>query len=82
MKNINPRQSYREAKLKVDSQVISLLSKATYESFPKVLRELISNAYDADATLVEITVDTSEKEIIGCDNGIHNENIEMLIIAK
>ncbi len=69
MKNINPRQSYREAKLKVDSQVISLLSKATYESFPKVLRELISNAYDADATLVEITVNTSEKEITVYDNG-------------
>lgn len=67
--NINPIQSYREAKLKVDSQVISLLSKATYESFPKVLRELISNSYDADATLVEINVERSAQEIIIYDNG-------------
>ena len=48
---------------------MNLLSRATYESFPGVLRELVSNSYDADATEVRINVDLTKKEIVVSDDG-------------
>lgn len=55
--------------LKVDKRIVPLLSKATYENFPRALRELISNAYDADATRVTIKIGQEAKSIILEDNG-------------
>ena len=53
--------------LKVDKKIVPLLSRATYENFPRALRELVSNAYDADATKVTITIE--DDQIIVEDNG-------------
>ncbi len=54
----------------VDKNIVSLLSRFTYErSFPYALREVVSNAYDADATSVRITIDLKKDEILILDNG-------------
>ena len=55
--------------LSVDKRVVALLSASTYESFPRALRELVSNAYDADATRVEIDIDSDKETIRVVDNG-------------
>lgn len=49
--------------LSVDLRIVKLLSAKTYEDFPNALRELISNAFDADALKISITVNL-EKDII------------------
>lgn len=56
-------------KLSVDKRIISLLSRRTYEDFPKAIREMVSNAYDADATVVKIDISRRKKEIVIEDNG-------------
>lgn len=57
-------------KLTVDKRIVPLLSKSTYQrSFPYAIREIISNAYDADATTVKINVNLDKKEILISDNG-------------
>ncbi|MBI4473017.1 MAG: ATP-binding protein [Acidobacteria bacterium] len=55
--------------LTVDKRIISLLSASTYESFPRALRELVSNSYDADATQVDITLSVKDKVLTVKDNG-------------
>ncbi len=55
--------------LTVDKRIISLLSASTYESFPRALRELVSNSYDADATQVDITLSITDKVLTVKDNG-------------
>ena len=55
--------------LTVDKRIVLLLSASTYENFPRALRELISNAYDADATSVTVDILEREKKIIVTDNG-------------
>ena len=43
------------SQITVDKTIVSLLSKFTYErSFPYAFREVVSNAYDADATEARI----------------------------
>lgn len=66
---MEPRQTLREEHIRVDRQIVNLLSLATYESFPRVVRELISNSYDADATRVSIDVDLSANSIQIKDDG-------------
>jgi hypothetical protein len=56
-------------RLQVDKRIVSLLSASTYESFPKALREAVSNAYDADATRVDITIDLDGGAVTILDNG-------------
>ena len=55
--------------ISVDKDIVQLLSRRTYDSFPQALREVVSNAYDADATLVEITIDPKADQIGITDNG-------------
>ena len=55
--------------LTVDKRIVLLLSASTYENFPRALRELVSNAYDADATNVTIDIQTKRKTIFVTDNG-------------
>lgn len=66
---MQPRETRREETIRVDRQIVNLLSRATYESFPRVLRELVSNSYDADATRVSIEADVDKKHILVTDNG-------------
>ncbi len=65
--------------LKVDRNIVSLLSKSTYQkSFSSTIRELISNAYDADALSVKINFDSnfSYIEIEDDGNGMTKEEFE------
>ncbi|HEY9166632.1 MAG TPA: ATP-binding protein [Candidatus Kryptonia bacterium] len=65
--------------LKVDKQIVPLLSKSTYtRNFPYALRELVSNAYDADALSVYITIseDLSSIEIEDDGNGMSKEEFQ------
>ncbi len=56
--------------LTVDKRIVPLLSKSTYQrSFPYAVRELVSNAYDADATSVRIDVNLDTAEIVVEDDG-------------
>jgi Histidine kinase-, DNA gyrase B-, and HSP90-like ATPase len=58
------------SQITVDKTIVSLLSKFTYErSFPYALREVISNAYDADATETRIDVDVNAGKVVIYDNG-------------
>ena len=58
------------AKLKVNKQIVSLLSESTYQrSFPSAIREIVSNAYDADALSVKINFDKNLTYIEIEDNG-------------
>lgn len=54
----------------VDKTIVSLLSRFTYErSFPYAIREVVSNAYDADATAARIDVDLGKGRVVIHDNG-------------
>lgn len=55
--------------LSVDKRIISLLSASTYESFPRALRELVSNSYDADATQIDIVLSERDSSLTVTDNG-------------
>jgi hypothetical protein len=58
------------SQITVDKTIVSLLSKFAYErSFPYALREVVSNAYDADATEARIVIDLAKDKIVILDNG-------------
>jgi Histidine kinase-, DNA gyrase B-, and HSP90-like ATPase len=58
------------SQITVDKTIVSLLSKFTYErSFPYALRELVSNAYDADATEARVVIDLAKDRVVILDNG-------------
>jgi HSP90 family molecular chaperone len=56
-------------KITVDSKIVTILSGATYDNFPKALKEIITNSYDADASEVRITIDERGETITVEDNG-------------
>ncbi len=49
--------------------LVRILSEGTYTSFPQALKEFVSNAFDADATRVDIQVDEDARGITIRDNG-------------
>ena len=58
------------SQIMVDKNIVSLLSRFTYErSFPYALREVVSNAYDADATTSRIDIGLKEEEVLILDDG-------------
>lgn len=58
-----------EYKLELDLNVLNHLGMGLYSNTPAVLTEIISNAWDADATEVYITLDKENDEIIIKDTG-------------
>ena len=56
-------------KISVDRKIVQTLSGSTYDNFPKSIKELIINSYDAFATRVEISIDEKNERIIIEDNG-------------
>lgn len=59
-----------EAEIRVDKNIVPLLSKSTYQrSFSEAVRELVSNSYDADALTVKISVDSKFNTVIVEDDG-------------
>ena len=62
-------KTYTE-RLHVDKRIVDLLSKSTYQkSFASAIRELASNAYDADALSIKITINNDFKSISVEDDG-------------
>jgi hypothetical protein len=57
-------------RITVDKRIVGLLSRSTYENFPKAIREAVSNSYDADATTVRIDIDLVKGSIVIEDDGI------------
>jgi hypothetical protein len=58
------------SQITVDRNIVSLLSKFTYErSLPYAIREVISNSYDADATVARINIDLKKDRVVIHDNG-------------
>jgi hypothetical protein len=53
----------------VDKNVIGVLSQSTYKNFPRALKELITNSYDADARNVNVNIDVGKQSIIIEDDG-------------
>jgi hypothetical protein len=53
----------------VDKRIVKILSESTYENFPRALKELVTNSYDADSRNVNITVNLKEETIIIDDDG-------------
>jgi hypothetical protein len=65
-----PNNSIIEGTLKTSERVLKRVTDGIYRQTSSALRELISNAYDADATKVEIQTDAPRfKQIIVRDNG-------------
>ena len=56
-------------KIRVDRKIVNLLSRSLYSDFPRAIREMVSNSYDADATEVKIQIDLKKKELVVEDNG-------------
>lgn len=57
------------AKFQIDLNVLNHLGLSLYTNTPAVLTEIVSNAWDADATEVHINIDTEKNRIIIKDNG-------------
>jgi len=55
--------------IKVASKIVDYLSSGLYESPASCLKELVNNAYDANATRVEIFIKPDADRIIISDNG-------------
>lgn len=53
----------------VDKRIVRILSASTYDNFPNALKELITNSYDADSSLVEIKIDIKNEVITLTDDG-------------
>lgn len=53
----------------VDKRIVKILSESTYENFPRALKELVTNSYDADARNVLISVNLKDETIIIEDDG-------------
>lgn len=56
-------------KMKISLNVLNHLGIGLYSNIPSVLSEIVANAWDADATEVNITIDTKTSEIVIQDNG-------------
>lgn len=63
------------AKFNIDLNVLNHLGLNLYTNTPAVLTEIVSNAWDADATEVYIDVDTENSTITIADNG-HGMNAD------
>lgn len=55
--------------ISVDKRIVRILSESTYENFPRALKELVTNSYDADARNVTIDIDLKNETVIVEDDG-------------
>jgi hypothetical protein len=72
--------------LKVDAKIVSHLSIGLYKNLSRAIKELVSNAYDAEAKEVKINLDLKSKKLVLKDNGkgMSKEEIQdnLLTIGK
>lgn len=64
-------------KLKIDLNVLKHLGLGLYSSTPAIVTEIVSNAWDAEATEVKIDIDAEKDQIIVQDNGHGMTEIEI-----
>lgn len=62
--------------MKVGSQIVELLSKGIYSAPWNSLKELISNSFDADATMVDIRYLPEEKKLVVYDDGLGMDYVD------
>lgn len=55
--------------LTIDLNTLNHLGIGLYSNVPAVISEVVANAYDADASVVEISIDTAARKIIVSDDG-------------
>jgi len=69
--------------LTVDLQVLKHLGIGLYSNVPAVISEVVANAYDADAEIVEITIDDNEIAIKddGLGMNVEDANKKYLIVG-
>lgn len=64
-------------KMQISLNVLNHLGIGLYSNIPSVLSEIVANAWDADATEVNITIDSKESEIRIQDNGHGMSKIDL-----
>lgn len=60
----------QQGTIKIGAQIIDVLSEGIYTSPENALKELVSNAYDSDATTVKIAFDPKKNALVVEDDGI------------
>ncbi|MYH88622.1 MAG: ATP-binding protein, partial [Acidimicrobiaceae bacterium] len=69
----------------ISLRVLDHLGLNLYSNTPAVISEAIANAWDADATQVEVTLDPKENSITVADNGhgmdLHDVNNRYLLVG-
>jgi len=68
-------------KITVDKRIVEILSGSTYESFPKAIKEIIVNSYDADATetIIDIDLENETIEILDNGRGLSEEDLDFYL---
>ncbi|MDP2920030.1 MAG: ATP-binding protein [Dehalococcoidia bacterium] len=66
---VNQSSSSWPKRITVHRKIVTLLSRSLYSDFPRAVREMVSNSYDADATVVRISINLGHKELTVEDNG-------------
>lgn len=68
-------------KITVDKRIVSVLSQSTYDNFPRALKELVTNSYDADAKAVHITINLDKETVTILDTGrgMNEEDFEFYL---
>lgn len=69
-KEIEAEKNVWPKAISVDKRIVKILSASTYDNFPNALKEMITNAYDADSSRVLVTVDPKGEKIIIDDDGV------------
>jgi len=82
--NLFQSSGYKEWEIKGDfaTQGIKKMAKRTFQELASNLEELIVNAYDADATLVQVTLNYDKKTLSIFDNGngMDEDNLSTYVI--
>tara|TARA_R110002096_G_scaffold265299_1_gene458755 strand:+ start:2595 stop:4178 length:1584 start_codon:yes stop_codon:yes gene_type:complete len=69
MENDNFNNDKWPKTITVDKRIVGILSVSTYKNFPRALKEIITNSYDADALDVFININIEKETIIIEDSG-------------
>ena len=72
-----PNSQDTRYKMSISLGILDHLGLNLYSNTPAVISEVIANAWDADATRVEITIDTKDHTITVTDNG-HGMDLEAI----
>ncbi|MDF5953015.1 ATP-binding protein [Pseudomonas aeruginosa] len=67
---MNDEVQEQPLKLEIDLNVLNHLGINLYSNTPAVLTEIVANAWDADATSVDVVIDSGSNTITITDDGI------------